>query len=312
VTLLAHSTGLLAQESGGFSTFLQYLFLGLGKGAIYATIALALVIIYRVSGMLNFAQGEMAMFSTFITWSLWDKGLNIWLALVIALVVSFLFGAAIEWTMIRPVANKAQGNPLPIVIVTIGLFLALNGLAPWLWGADAKRFPALFGDGSFSLLGASISYQALGTLLVLAVEVGLLFGLFQKTKVGLAMRGVASNSESSSLVGVNVGGVLMLGWALAAVMGCMAGALNANVGLSNTLMQVPLIYAFAAATLGGFDSPVGAVVGGLIVGVVAELSADYIGFIGEELRLLPAFLLILVVLLVRPQGLFGKAEVKRV
>ncbi len=314
-------TALLAEEVSALTNFLQYTFLGLQKGAVYATIALALVIIFRVSGILNFAQGEMATFSTFITWAIWGDGrVPIWAALALSLVVSFALGASIERLVIRPVSKKAAGNPLPIVIATIGLYLAFSALAPAIWGTDAKRFPTLFGEGSLSLAGASISYQTLGTLAVLAVVVGLLFVLFQKTKIGLAMRGVASNAESASLVGVSVGSVLMLGWALSSAMGCMAGALTANVGLNGALMIAPLIYAFAAATLGGFDSPAGAVVGGLIVGLVAEYSADYLAevpfttitFIGEQLRIFPAFLLILVVLLVRPQGLFGKPQVTRV
>ncbi|MCX7619372.1 MAG: branched-chain amino acid ABC transporter permease [Acidimicrobiales bacterium] len=303
---------LVAQVDNKFSEFLQFFFLGLGKGAVYATIALALVIIFRVSGMLNFAQGEMAMVSTYVTWGLWTKGLPLVAALILAMVLSFLGGAAIERVVIRPIERKARGNPLPVVIATIGLFLALNGAAPWIWDAEAKQFPYVFGSGSVSIAGASISTQTLGTLAVLVVEVALLWLLFQKTKVGLAMRGVASNSQSSALVGVPVGRMLMLGWGLAAAMGAVAGVLTVSLAFDNSLMAVPLIYAFAAATLGGFDSPVGAVVGGLTVGVVAELSAAYVGFIGEPLRLLPAFVLILVVLLVRPQGLFGKAQVSRV
>lgn len=303
---------LLAQAENELSKFLQFFFIGLGKGAIYATVALALVIIFRVSGMLNFAQGEMAMFSTYITWALWTKGLPVLAALLVSMVLSFVGGAVVERVVIRPIEKKAHGNPLPVVIATIGLFLALNGAAPWIWDSDAKQFPYVFGSGSVSIAGASISNQTLGTLAVLGVEVVLLWILIQKTKVGLAMRGVASNSESSALVGVPVGRILMLGWGLAAAMGAVAGVLTVSLAFDNSLMVVPLIYAFAAATLGGFDSPVGAVVGGLIVGVVAELSAAYIGFIGEPLRLLPAFLLILIVLLVRPQGLFGKAQVTRV
>ena len=166
------------------------------------------------------------------------------------------------------------------------------------------------------VLGADVSYQTLGTLAVLGVLAALLYLLFQKTKVGLAMRGVASNSESTALAGVPVGRMLMLGWGLAAAIGAVAGLLTATggstAGFDSSLMQVVLIYAFAAATLGGFDSPVGAVVGGLTVGVVAELSADYIPAIGEQLRLLPGFILIILVLVVRPQGLFGKAQVRRV
>jgi branched-chain amino acid transport system permease protein len=304
---------LLADQANPFTNFLQYLFLGLQKGAVYATLALALVIVFRVSGILNFAQGEMAMFSTFITWAIWGDGrVSIWLALLLSAAISFAMGAAIELVAIRPVAARARGNPLPIVIATIGLFLALNALPPVLWGPNTKQFPTLFGDGSVKVFGASLAYQTIGTLVVLVVVVVLLYLLFQRTRVGLAMRGVASNAESTALAGVNVDRMLMLGWALAAVMGCLAGALTANVGLDDSVMLAPLIYAFAGATLGGFDSPGGAVLGGLIVGVVAEFSADYVPFIGEQLRIFPAFALILIVLLFLPQGLFGKARVVRV
>ena len=298
------------------SQFLQYLFLGLGKGAIIAMLALALVILYRTTGLLNFAQGEMAMFSTYLTWMFWDRfGLPIGVALLASIALSFVLGALIERGLIRPVGN-ASSNPLAVVIVTIGMFLAINALAQYIWGTSPKSVPSIFPTGSIDVAGATIQYQSLGTLAVLGLLALLLIGLFQKTKLGLAMRGVASNSESSSLAGVPVGIVLMVGWGLAASIGAVAGLLTATggstAGFDTTLMQIPLIYAFAAATLGGFDSPVGAVVGGLTVGVVAELSADYIPAIGEQLRLLPGFILILVILIVRPQGLFGKAQVRRV
>jgi branched-chain amino acid transport system permease protein len=295
------------------SEFLQFFFLGLGRGAIYATLAIAVVIIFRATGLLNFAQGQMAMFSTFIVWGFYDGfGLPLWPSVLLGMVVSFLMGALIERLLIRPVSDKAGHNPLPVVIVTIGLFLGFQALAPWLWGETAKPFPQLFGSGSVEIFGASIDYQTLGTLAMLAAEVLVLYLLFQRTKVGLAMRGVASNSESAALVGVPVGNMLMIGWGLSAAFGVLAGVATADVGLDSTLMLGPLIYAFAAATLGGFDSPLGAVVGGLIVGVVTELLAHYVDAIGNDLKLLPAFLLILVVLLVRPQGLFGKAQVTRV
>lgn len=291
---------------------LQYTFNGLGKGAIYASLALALVIVFRTTGLVNFAQGEMAMFSTFIIWWLSEDvaQLPLWLATVVAMVLSFVGAALIERFLVRPVGS-ARHNPLAVVIVTIGLFLAFNALAPWLWGTDSK--PGIpIATGGVEVLGASISNQALAALAILAVEVGLLWLLFQKTKIGLAMRGVASNAESSALVGVPVGRMLMIGWGLAAAIGAVAGLLTADIGVDASIMQVPLIYAFAAATLGGFDSPVGAVVGGLVVGLVSELSAAYIDWIGQDLRLLPAFVLILGVLMIRPQGLFGKAEVARV
>lgn len=293
------------------SEFLQFFFLGLGKGAIYATLAISLVIIYRSTGLLNFAQGQMAMFSTYLVWWLWDKGLPIWGAILGGMALSFVYGALIERFLIRPIKAPA-GNPLPIVIVTIGLLLAFGSLATWLFGPNAKVFPQIFGSGTLTILGASVNAQTLGTLGMLAIEVVILWLLFSRTKVGLAMRGVASNAESASLLGVPVGTMLALGWGLATAFGTLAGVSAAYVGLDSSLMFGPLIYAFAAATLGGFDSPIGAVVGGLIVGVFAELTTHYIEWIGQDLRLLPAFVLILGVLLVRPQGLFGHAEVKRV
>jgi branched-chain amino acid transport system permease protein len=291
---------------------LQYTFNGLGKGAIYASLALALVIVFRTTGLVNFAQGEMAMFSTFIIWWLAEDAydLPLWLATIIAMGLSFVGAALIERFLVRPVGS-ARHNPLAVVIVTIGLFLAFNALAPWLWGTSSK--PGIpVATGAVTILGASMSKQSLAALVILAVEVGLLWLLFQKTKIGLAMRGVASNAESSALVGVPVGRMLMIGWGLAAAIGAVAGLLSADIGVDASIMQVPLIYAFAAATLGGFDSPLGAVVGGLVVGLVSELSAAYIDWIGQDLRLLPAFVLILGVLMIRPQGLFGKAEVSRV
>lgn len=292
--------------------FLDRLVLGLQEGAVYASLALALVIIYRGTGLLNFAQGEMALFSGFLAWSLIDGGMATALAIGVAVVASFLGGAAIERLLIRPVSGG--DNPLPIVIVTIGLFLALNSLAAWIWGREGKQFDRVFGDGTIDVGPVTISHMVIGTLVVLAVEVVLLYLLFQKTKIGLGIRGVASNRESSALVGVPVNRMLMLSWGLAAALGAVAGCLyfSSLTAFDTTTMQLVLIYAFAAATLGGFDSMVGAVVGGIVVGEVAVMSEGYIDAIGGDLRLAPAFVLILVVLLVRPQGLFGKAQVSRV
>jgi branched-chain amino acid transport system permease protein len=293
--------------------FLDRLFLGLQQGAIYASLAMALVLIYRATGVVNFAQGEMALFSTYLTWQFWEWGLPIFAAIAVSMVLSFVGGAAIERLLIRPVGD-VHVNPLAIVIVTIGLLLALNALAGWVWGTDGRTFPKIFGNGGVDVGPASISYQAIGVLVVLAAEVALLFLLFQKTKLGLAMRAVTSNSESASLVGVRVGQVLMFGWGLAAAVGALAGAMYASelATLDLNIMFQLLIYAFAAATLGGFDSPLGAVVGGLIVGVFTVLVGGYVDFVGEDLKLAAAFVLILVILIVRPQGLFGKKQVKRV
>ena len=204
-------------------------------------------------------------------------------------------------------------NLLAIVIVTIGLFIFLNALAGWIYGTDGRNFESPFPNDSWSIGGVNITADDIGNLVVLAVVVFVLYLLFQKTKFGLGMRAVASNLESASLVGIRPGRMLMAGWGMAAALGALAGSLTAadRTFIELNLMQGVLIFAFAAATLGGFDSPLGAVVGGLIVGVVQALSLQYIGFF-DGLEIAPAFLLILVVLLVKPTGLFGRRIVERV
>ena len=283
---------------------------GIQQGAIYAALALALVLIFRSTSLLNFAQGEMAMFSTFIAWILADNGFPVVFAILAAMAVSVVGGAIIERTLIRPVGSD---NVLAIVIVTIGILIATKALAGWIYGTDGRVFPRIFSNESLVTFGdVTVTKETTGIVAILLVVVGLLYLLFQHAKVGLAMRAVASNAESAQLVGIRVGRILMLGWGLAAALGALAGALAApQLNLSLNLMQGLLIYAFAAATLGGFDSPLGAVVGGLIVGVTQTLAGQYIDFFnGFELG--SAFLLILIVLLVRPQGLFGRAVVTRV
>ena len=291
--------------------FFDQFFNGIGAGVVYASVALALVIIYRTTGLLNFAQGEMALFTTFVCWWLTEQGLGVWPALLVTVVLSFLGGAAIERVIIRPV--EGSKNPLAVVIVTLGMFLAINALAALVFirdDQDAITMPLLFPEGK--TLG--IQTATLGRAGILLVECVLLFLLLQKTKVGLALRAVASNADSSRLVGINPGRMLMLGWALAAAIGAVAGVLAASRGtgsFNTSLMQEVLVYAFAAAALGGFDSPVGAVVGGLVVGVANSLTVQYVSFL-EGIELVMPFTLILVVLLVRPNGLFGRTVVERV
>lgn len=291
--------------------FLQFTILGLGRGAVYAMLAVAIVIIYRSTGVLNFAQGQMAMFSTYVVWAFWNAGVPLWPAVGLGVVASFVAGALIERLLIRPVGEIGD-DPLPMVMVTIGLFLALGSLAPWIWGLDAKPFPLLFAAGSVRIGGVAIDHQVIGILVMLAVEVCLLWLLFQKTKLGLAMRGVASNPESAGLAGVPVGVMSMIGWGLSAAFGTLAGVSIGNFGVDPTLMLAPLVYAFAGAVLGGLDSPGGAVVGSLAVGVVTELAAHYVSPIGNDLKIVAAVVLILVVLVVRPQGLFGRVQTRRV
>jgi branched-chain amino acid transport system permease protein len=290
--------------------FMQQVVSGLAQGSIYASLALALVLIYRTTDVLNFAQGEMATFTTYVAWALMDNGLSFWPAFGITLGVAVVGGAAVERVLIRPVEHRPE---IVIVIVTIGLLIALNGLTGWIWGPEVKAFDSPFPLRTIEVAGVTISLQDLGVLAVCLITVALLWAFFRFTTLGLIMRAVASSQESSRLMGVRVGWMLALGWGLAAVLGAVAGMMAApSLTLDPNLMLVVLIYAFAAAVLGGIDSPIGAVVGGLVLGVVINLLGTYVDFIGGELRLPAALTVLLIVLLVRPQGLFGHRIVRRV
>lgn len=284
---------------------------GVGTGVIYGSIALALVLIFRSTGLLNFAQGEMALFSTFFTWKLTDAGLPILAAVIVSMAASFVAGMVIERLLIRPV--ESSKNPLNVVIVTLGMFLAFNSLTQLVFGTDAQQMPSLFPKGQVSAAGLTVGKGTVGLAGVLVLECLLLFLLLQKTRLGLALRAVASNPESSRLVGIRTGTLLMLGWGISAAFGALAGSLVAatKTGFDASLMQVVLVYAFAAAAVGGFDSILGAVVGGLIVGIADALTVQYVDALGGISIVVP-LVLILVVLLVKPNGLFGRKTVERV
>jgi branched-chain amino acid transport system permease protein len=291
--------------------FLQQVVAGLASGSIYASLALALVLIHRATGIINFAQGEMATLSTYIAWTLTvNHGWGYWPAFVFTLGVSFLGGAAVHQTVIRP---NEKGSVLRVVIVTIGLLILINGLVTWIWGGEVRAVESPFPAGTTEIAGVAITTADIGTIAVVLAIVALLWALFQYTKLGLAMRAAAVNPAEARLVGVRVTWMLSFGWGLAAALGAVAGMLAApSVFLDPNLMAALLIYAFAAAVLGGIDSPVGAVVGGLTLGVGLNLIGTYVDFVGADLRLPVALLVILVVLLVKPTGIFGKTEVRRV
>ncbi len=299
-----------------FSDFMQQVVSGLASGGIYALLALALVIIHRSTGVINFAQGEMATLSAYIAWTLTvNHGLSYWPAFVACLAISFGGGVGIHRVVIRPVE---RGSVLRIVIVTIGLLVAINGFVIWQWGGEPQQLRSPFGTDTYDVGGVIVAAHDIGTIAVALGIVLLLWLLFRFTKVGLALRAAAVNPDEARLVGVRVTWMLALGWGLAATLGAVAGMLTApTVGLDPQMMQAVLIYAFAAAILGGIDSPIGAVVGGLLLGVLLNMLSylsqyDAFGWFTEELRLPAALLIILVVLLVKPTGIFGKPEVKRV
>jgi len=293
-----------------WTEFAQQLAAGIREGAIYAGLALAIVIIYRSTRVINFAQGEMATFTTFIAWSLMNHGFSFWTAFPIVLAIAFTGGVAIERVVIRPVEDAPV---LTVVIVTLGLALLLNGLTSVIWGGANRQFHGPFSTRTIDVAGVPVSVQDIGIVLVSIGLVALLALFFRFTKVGLALRGAAFNPDSSRLVGIRVGWMYALGWGIAAVLGAVAGMMIAPVVfLDPNMMQTILLYAFAAAVLGGLDSPIGAVVGGILLGVTITLLGRYVGFLGSTLKLPAALMLIFVVLLVRRGGLFCRMAVSRV
>ena len=290
--------------------FIQQVVSGLATGGIYASLALALVMIYQATDVVNFAQGEMAMFSTYLCWSLLQAGLPYWAAFFATLVIAFVGGVLIERIVIRPVENAPI---LTIVIVTIGLLVILNSVAGWIYSYIQKPFPSPFPSKPIQLGNIVFGTHDLGEIGITLVVLLLLFLFFRYTTLGLAMRAAAQNPMSSRLVGIRVGWMLALGWGLAAAFGGVAGMMIAPiVFLDPNMMGGIQIYAFAAATVGGFTSPLGAVVGGFLVGVTENLVGTYVSFIGTELKLTVALAMIIIVLLVRPSGLFGRSFIRRV
>jgi branched-chain amino acid transport system permease protein len=308
--LVAAAAAFLVIGSLSSSIFAQQTVAGLAQGAIFASLALALVLIYRATEVINFAQGEMAMASTFIAYQLILWGFSYWAAFFATLAISFVLGLVIQLTIIRPVQHRSV---IAVVIVTVGLFILIDGLVTWKWGADLKFMPAPFGNAVYHVGSVVFSRQDLGVLIVSILSMILLGVLFRFTKLGLGMRAAALRPGAASLVGVRVNAMLAIGWGLAAVLGAVAGMMTEpSQFLQPTMMQPILLYAFAAAVLGGLESPVGAVVGGLLLGVFLNLIGQYVGFATSELRLPIAFGVLLIVLLVKPNGLFGRKQVRRV
>ena len=287
--------------------FLFQVLAGLATGGIYASLALALVMIYQATHLVNFAQGEMAMFTTYLAWSLLNAGVPYWAAFFITIALGFALGALIERVVIRPVENAPV---LAVVVVFIALLVILNSIAGWIYTYTIKAFPSPFPKEP--LFGIRyMSAHELGAIGITLVVLLTLYLFFRYTPLGLAMRAVAQNPQSSRLVGIRVGWMLALGWGLAAAVGAVAGMMVAPiVYLDPNMMGGILLYAFAAALLGGIDSPMGAVIGGFTVGVLENLLGAFV--IGNELKLTVALILIIGVLLVRPSGFFGRVHVSRV
>jgi len=293
--------------------FIQRVFDGLANGSAYALIAVALVLIFKATTLINFAQGELAMLGAFLALQLWYWGIPIWIAVVMAMLLTAILAAGIERTLIRPFDPK---DHLPLVIITLGLFLAINAFAGIVWRFDPRQFPELFPGGNALDIGSrGLSWFAVFTILLTVGVIALLQLLLNKTKIGLAFRAVSSNLESSELVGIKVGSTLQFGWALAAAVGTLGACVyvsNPLLSLEPSVMLRVLIFAASAAALGGLDSIWGALVGGLAIGFVQSLLVQYLDFIPSEMSLAAAVVVLLIVLLFKPAGLFGTASVERV
>jgi branched-chain amino acid transport system permease protein len=301
---------LLVAGSLASGRFAQQTVSGLAIGGVYASLALAIVLIYRATAVINFAQGAMAMFTTYIAWELMQQGYGRWGAYALAVAAAFAGGMLVERSVIRPVEDAPA---VTTVIVTIGLLVTLNGAASWLWTAQFRPFAAPFPTRPIDVGGVAFSLEDLGTIGVALATVAVIWVFFRFTNVGLALRAAAVHPAAARLVGIRVGWMLALGWGFAAALGAISGILVAPVVfLQPNMMDAVLIYAFAAAVLGGIDSPLGAVVGGLSLGVLLDLLGTYVKTFSGELRLPVALALLLVVLLIRPSGLLGRPSVRKV
>ncbi|HEU0304087.1 MAG TPA: branched-chain amino acid ABC transporter permease [Gaiellaceae bacterium] len=300
-----------------WSKLIQTLVTGLADGGIYAVLALALVLIHRATGVINFAQGEMAMFSTYIAfWLISDPEgwqLSFWIGFGITLAVSFLGGAAVYGGIIRPLA---RAGPIAIVIATIALLIVLNGTAAWIWSAEPQYIASPFPFEPITVGDVAIAKQTIYVFGVSIVCVLVVYLIFRFTRTGLQMRAAAVRPETSRLLGIRVAAMLAIGWGLAAALGAVAGlmAVVSAPPLDPNYMLTILVYAFAAAVLGGLDSPAGAVAGAYILGVGVAMLQTYVGFVGryQEFKLPIALGVLLLVLLVKPAGLFGRTVARRV
>jgi branched-chain amino acid transport system permease protein len=281
---------------------------GLALGSIYALLALSLVLINKATDVVNFAQGEMAMFGTFVCFALLTKaGLPLVAVLILAAPIGALLGMVTERATMLPLQTAPQVNAL---IATIGLWMIFHHAAGWIWGYDPVPFPSLFSADPVDILGARIAQNSIGIIGVSLLVVVLLYLFFEYTRLGIAMRAASMTRRAAQLMGVNVGRVSLVAWALATAISVVSGFLIAPLTfLDFEMMFAVLLKAFAGAILGGFNSLPGAVVGCLAIGVFESLFAAYVSTAFKDTF---AFGIIIVVLMLRPQGLFTRRIGKKV
>jgi branched-chain amino acid transport system permease protein len=289
----------------------QLIVAGFAQGAVYAALALAIVVVHRSTGLVNFAQGEFATLSAMLTAALTAAGLNVWLALLIAVIVSAVGAALIQRLLVRRVMARSN---LVSLTVLIGLYVCANAVSQIVFGVDPRPLTPLFPAGQFEIAGVRISWSLVGVVLLQALVISALTFFFSRTKAGLAFRAVASAPQASRIAGLPVERVHMIGWALAAAIGAIASVSLTNLGVyvQPSMMQPVLVFSLGAVTIGGFDSAVGAIVGGVLLGIAASLITTLVPGVSGQAGIVVSFLVIVVVLLVRPQGLFGRKRVARV
>jgi len=293
------------------TTLFQQIVDGLTTGVIYAAIALSLVLVYRTSKLVNFAQAEMATLGAFLAWQFYDWGLPFLAAAGLAIVGSFFFGAVLERALVRPLHESH--NELALFVISLGILVVLINVEAWIWGYQVKNMPTLVDGPAIEIGSVLVSRQKVVIVAACVIIAALLWFVFQRTRFGLAMRAAADNPPSAKLLGLPVNASMTFSWGIAAAIGTLVGVLVAPQQFLQPGMLLPvLLYAVAAAVLGGIDSPVGAIVGGLVVGVVENLVGTYVPGIGQDFKAAVAFLIIMVVLLARPQGIFGTRSVVRV
>ena len=289
--------------------FLQQILDGLSAGLVYGVLALALCVVFQGTGMLNFSQGELATLSAYATLMLLLAGVPYWLAILIAMALSAILGAVIERVVVR---RLERGTEVTLLTLGVALLLGINSIMAIVWTTDPRSFPSPFGQGIVSFAGLRMTYQQLGSLALLLAVTGLTALLFNRTSVGLRLRAVAQNPGSATLLGLSRGRWLMAGWAIAGAVGAIAGVVAAPVlSLSPSMMTFPLLLALAAATLGGLTSRIGAVVGGVLIGIVTSLSGRYIPGLQGDLAIVVPFVFVVIVLIFRPAGLFGRERTVR-
>jgi branched-chain amino acid transport system permease protein len=291
-------------------SFLQLVASGIATGIVFGSLGLAFVLVFQATRTLNLAQGEIAALGTFGAWSLLQTGMPYWIAFVGMTAASFVGGFVIHRVFVRPLDGKSHFS---VIVVSLALLIGINGFNLFIWGGDINKFPSPFGQRPVNLGGVIVNAHDLGTIGVLAIVLVLLYLLIERTSVGLVLRATAQNRVSAELIGIPTDLAVGVGWGLASALGTIAGMLAAPVAFLEPGMMINLLpYALAAITLGGLTSPVGALVGGILVGVFENLLGNYVGFIGQDLKLPVVLTLMAIVLLFRPQGLFGKVEITRV